>query len=729
MTALKSTSEDELQDAPWYEALFAYRGRPFAGFLAIVLFAVVFLSGEGLDRVRNLTFDLWQQLNPRVVETLPVRIVEVDEESLREFGQWPWPRYRMARIIEQIQARGALAIGLDILFVEPDRLSPEALAGSDIEIPDVMRHLLRQLPSNDSQLAEQVGRAPVVLGRAGVSGPEADAWRDRAPYIIPLGNTDGVDLSILPSSEALVTNLDDLGFVAAGHGLLDGRADSDGIVRKVPMIMNVGGVPHASLGAEMIRVAIGTESIVVIPETRGLDGLVPLGALQFGDTVFPVENDSTIRPHFFPSLEQRYVSARALFDGSVPPDAFANQLVLVGITGLGLLDSRSTPVSPAIPGVEIHAQAIETLLSGTGLNRPGTMIWVEAAILAVLAALVIGFIPTLPVIAGAGVFVVGLVGLGATSFILFQEGRLLFDPLLPGGGVLIVYCILGGALLSEANKARAALARQLDRARLEAARISGELQAARQIQTGILPDPESFSAASPYLGIHAHLESAKEVGGDLYDLAMLDSDRLYFMAGDVTGKGVPASLFMALSKAISKGAILRGEAVGQTLEAVIDVANEEISRENPASMFVTVFAGIIDATTGEVLFVNAGHEDPHIISPDGSVRALECDGGPPLCVFEGFPYPLETMQLAPGETLLITTDGVTEARREDGELFGHERTIHALQAIAQASDLKEGCDALVRDVRSFEDGADATDDLTIVAVRYLPDGEVETAAS
>lgn len=711
MTASKSRSETA-PAAAGPGALLSRKGRPLGAAAAFAAIVILVIAGNSLDPVRNYAFDIYQRLDPRAVEILPVRIVEVDEESLQRFGQWPWPRYRMAQIIDRIAGMGALAIGLDILFAEPDRLSPEALAETPLDMPDTLRGVLRSLPTHDGILADVVASAPVVLGRAGMNGPAAAAWKNRDPFMPTVETAPEIDLSRLYRAEALLTNIDDLSFVAAGHGALDGWPDRDGVVRRVPLLINVEGAPHPSLTVEMIRVALGVEAVALDARPDGR----PV-TLRIGDVAVPLDPAATIRPHFSTSMAQRYVPALDLFGDTLPPDAFQGQLVLVGITGLGILDSRATPVSPSIPGVEIHAQAIETMLSGALLKRPDAMRWAEIAALAGLAALVIAIVPGMAVWAGAALALALAAGLGAAGFFLFQQTGLLFDPLLPGAGFLLVYCILGGALLSEANTARRRLAEALDRARIDAARISGELQAARQIQTGILPDPRKLAGVPGSLEVFAHLESAKEVGGDLYDLAMLDDDRLYFMVGDVTGKGVPASLFMALSKAISKGAVLRGEAAGQSLDAIMDVANEEISRENPAEMFVTVFAGILSASTGRIVFCNAGHDNPRVVSPDGAVSAIDSDGGPPLCVMEGFPYPLEEARLPPGHTLVVTTDGVTEARRSDGTLFGQERSDKAIATLAQAATLEQGCDGLIAAVRRFEDGAEATDDLTIVAIR------------
>jgi adenylate cyclase len=179
----------------------------------------------------------------------------------------------------------------------------------------------------------------------------------------------------------------------------------------------------------------------------------------------------------------------------------------------------------------------------------------------------------------------------------------------------------------------------------------------------------------------------------------------------VTGKGVPAALFMALSKALTKSVVLRGV---PSLADAAAILNDELMRDN-SELNLTMLIGIIDLATGEVRLMSAGHEHPLHIQADGSVVVNELDGGPPFCIVD-FPYPEESMKLTPGETLVLISDGVSEALNGSDELFGHKRLVAALAGKKTATEMVEA----IRDaVRAFEDGTDPTDDLTVMAVRYL----------
>lgn len=232
---------------------------------------------------------------------------------------------------------------------------------------------------------------------------------------------------------------------------------------------------------------------------------------------------------------------------------------------------------------------------------------------------------------------------------------------------------------------------------------------------GLLPDPRALFAGERRFDLEATLSPARTVGGDFYDCFMVDEHRLFFVVADVSGKGLPASLFMALSKSLLKSIALRqGDA---DPGAMLTLANAEIGRDNPESLFVTAYAGVLDTRTGGLAFSNAGHEPAVSLHAGSSPEVLEHAGGPPLCVIEGFQYPTAYHQLSPGETLCVVTDGVTEAMNPRGELYGSRRVRLLFAAAGNASPQKL-VDALAADVRRFADGAEQADDVTLLGVRW-----------
>ena len=240
--------------------------------------------------------------------------------------------------------------------------------------------------------------------------------------------------------------------------------------------------------------------------------------------------------------------------------------------------------------VEVQAQTLENLLSGTRLVRPAPTSWLELLAFMVSATALLALLPRLQPGLGVAVFLGSATLVCTGGFVAFTRWQVLFDPLFAIAGNALVLVVLLTAGFAASNRRRRALRAALEAERLERIRRDGELQAARDIQMGLLPAPWAITGLPDNLAFHALLEPAKEVGGNLYDAFMLDEHRFFFVVGDVAGKGVPASLFMALSKTLCKSLALREQV---PLAALITAVNQEIARDNPGALFVTAVAGIL----------------------------------------------------------------------------------------------------------------------------------------
>ena len=703
MTDSKSISENVPTTGGRLSSVGRKRAR-YWGIAGLLIFAAAILFLD-FDRLRNETFDLYQRLSPRQVERLPARLIEIDEASLRQFGPWPWPRTLLAQLAQSTFDAGAEALAFDMIFPEPDRHAPSAFLQRHPGLTEPVAEEVSRLVDPDQAFAAVIGRAPIVLSRAGIPG---DGGGADDPAALPLeavftGARPGTFLSF-PGAISNTPALDD---VAAGHAAVNGPPDADGVIRRLPLVVDIAGNLTPSLSLELLRVAHRAGEIEMITQ----DGV--LKSLQLAGISIPVDPDGFLRLHFSPPLAARTISALSVLDGSLPAGALRNTVTIVSPAALGLEDVVATPVASESYGADIHAQAMETILSGHWLIRPEWSKGAELSLALVLACLAIVLMPFGSPAASASALVLGCTGIAAASFAVFASGGYLLDPLVPIiGGAFGSLGTLAGQLV-ETDKARAYLRSALIEERVQSAKLAGELAAARDIQLGMLPDNAALEALPAAVELRAYLEPAKAVGGDLYDAFMLDDRWLYFVVGDVTGKGVPAALFMALAKALSKSVIMR---FGGSLEEAVMAANLEISRENAGDLFVTALVGLLDVESGEVRMCNAGHDNPLILRSGGDIEEVDMDGGPPLCVLDDFPYPQETCRLQPGDTLLVLTDGVTEAKNPAGDLFGHARVLDRLSPIP--ADGQAVIDRLVTAVHGFEAGGEPTDDLTVLTIKY-----------
>ena len=404
----------------------------------LLLFALVPLrlaDPRPLQELRTRTFDFFQVLRPRPQEIRPVVIVDIDEASLKAIGQWPWPRTTIADLVTQITQLGAVAIGFDIIFPEPDRMSPAIAEQSFRGIDAETRAKLDRLPSNDDALAEAIKHSRVVVGQAGAATPEVKTAADAAlqtgfavrgpdarPYLVTFAG--------------LLRNVPVIEQAAAGRGLFSINPESDGIIRRVPVIMTAQGSLVPSLSMEMLRVVTGSSAILVRVDPAGVQSVAVPG-LQV-----PTDRNGQFWVHFNRHDPERYVSAKDVLQGNVPADRLAGKLVLVGTSAIGLLDLKTTPLDAAIPGVEVHAQILESVLSNSSLVNPNYAIGAELALAVLFGLAIIVAAPMLPasiVIVLGGCLIAGLIGL---SLYLFVEHNLLIDFTYPLISSWLIYLVL-----------------------------------------------------------------------------------------------------------------------------------------------------------------------------------------------------------------------------------------------------------------------------------------------
>ena len=252
---------------------------------------------------------------------------------------------------------------------------------------------------------------------------------------------------------------------------------------------------------------------------------------------------------------------------------------------------------------------------------------------------------------------------------------------------------------------------ELERARL---RMKGELDVGREIQMSMLPLTFPAFPEHTEFSIHATLQPAREVGGDFYDFFFIDDERLCFCVGDVSDKGVPSALFMAVTRTLIKSRATDDHSPASILTHL----NDELSTNNKNCMFVTLFLGILNIRTGEVIYTNAGHNPPLVRRSDGNLERLSQRHGPVVGGMEGLTYDESQLRMRPGETFVLYTDGITEAMDAAGSLFSEQRLVEALEA-ASFDSPESVVRATLERTRQFCGEADQSDDITVLVLQYL----------
>ena len=374
--------------------------------------------------MQDLVFDQYQRWKPRPYAfDQPVRIVAIDDESLKRLGQWPWPHERLAALVEALKRAGVAAIAFDFLFAEKDRGDATAPVGK----------------TPDEAFARSMDDGAVVLGSFVSELPNGVSGSVKAGFV-----TAGDDpTKFMPSYPGLLTPLPELAQHAAGVGFLNWRPDTDRVVRRVPLILNVNGALHPSLAMEALRVAQGASTYIV--KSSNASGETAFGqvygvlAIRNGDLTIPTDATGDIRVYFARADPRRSIPAWKALEPGADLSDLRGKIVFFGASAALLSDIVATPLSSAMPGVEAHAQIVEQLLSGQTLRRPDWAPSAEWMGTALICALLVATTWILGPYLAALVYAAVLAAIVAVSWFAFSWHGLLIEPTYPAFSAAAVF--------------------------------------------------------------------------------------------------------------------------------------------------------------------------------------------------------------------------------------------------------------------------------------------------
>ncbi|MDZ7641999.1 MAG: adenylate/guanylate cyclase domain-containing protein [Desulfurivibrio sp.] len=415
------------------------RPSPFKIGCLLIIAAVLLFYSFGTDKPRLLN-----TLDKRLLDTMfswrgpvpvsgEVVIVDIDENSLRELGQWPWPRDLVARLVANITAGGAAAIGLDMVFAEADRASPGRILDElRQQHPEIfVDKQLSQLRGaggldNDRLLGQTLARAPSVLGYVfqtrddGLKDPAAVPFPAAAIRLEP-ASADFAELNLMDAYRAIL-NVAEIS-LAASEGFFNVFPGEDGIVRRVPLLMGMDGMPYPSLALEAARLGMGEEGVVIHAERAAYGGRRGILGVSLGEHFIPTDERGQLTVNFRgPAYQFPYISASEVVEGH-KLERFADKIVLIGTSAAGLLDLRATPTAGVYPGVEVHASVIDNLLAGDPFTQD---IYTEIAV--TLLVVIVGGLLLTALLAYSGALAGGLAALalagglvGGNYFFFFKQ--------------------------------------------------------------------------------------------------------------------------------------------------------------------------------------------------------------------------------------------------------------------------------------------------------------------
>ncbi|MCB1530949.1 MAG: adenylate/guanylate cyclase domain-containing protein [Rhodospirillales bacterium] len=421
-----------------------------------LLGAGVYFSGSSHElrkRLQYATFDSFNRLHPRPPSG-DVVIIDLDEESLKVMGQWPWPRSVIADMVGTLKELGAKVIAFDIVFAEKDRTSPALVAATlPEEGYDDIRQRLKELPDNDEIFAQAIREAGNVvtgftrarpeetLRRPFQTGKPTFLMKDKTPFF-----RDGF------SVPGVATNLPEFSSSAAGNGSFMATPDVDGIIREVSLLVryppeNTKGIEpelYPMLGIEALRVYINKKARLVLRQRKDKTALDTNYLIKIAGLDVPIESDSKLWVYYRDIAQEEYISAQRLFNPAEKErlrERLKDKIVFVGTSAEGLRDIRSTPLDIFVPGVEVHVNIVEQILQGKYLKRPDIIVGVEALIIGLAGFLIIVLAPFINVIWLALFTAILMGGMFLGSWEAYTRMGILLDPVYPSAALSVLFLV------------------------------------------------------------------------------------------------------------------------------------------------------------------------------------------------------------------------------------------------------------------------------------------------
>ena len=620
--------------------------------------SILFLCGSYFRIFENTelgALDLRFRLRPAIPVTDKVAIVEISDDTIQKLGRFPFDRRYHALLTKVLSEYGARAVMFDIFFSESDK--------------------------NDPELQEAIKKAGNVY----------------LPYVFDVEN--GTKDKILQAKGYVARSLDDFQKWTAGKGHINVLPDLDGKYRRVPLLIDYNNIMYPYLSLQLIS----DYSKVNLKDIK----LKPGQYLQWGSNVrIPLDEQSNMIVNYagpwgkfynhysYVDVLRSYASLQSGEKPLLDLNVFRGKICLVGLTATGTTDLHPNPFASLYPALSIHADLINSILNHrfiTRVSRMGNLL-----ILLILGGLLsLGVLTSKP-LKGFLLFSGLVFSYGFLTIILFAVLGWWVDVVYPLFGLMVIYLCCALFLSIQEWKKKLFM--------------DNELQIARNIQESFLP---KSLPSTQGLDIAAIMHTARRVGGDLYDFYEFEPNKLGVMIGDVSGKGIPASLFMTTVSGAFKFFALPEVDPQDALYRL----NVKLTRESSTKLFVTMFYAIFDLENKVMSYSNGGHQPVMHISDHTPVQYLDVEDGYPLGLLDGN-YSGNKTGFLSGDIFIFFTDGITEARDMKAHMYGNERVVSVVEKNRKLS-AGEILKAIEKDLRGFEPQYKQSDDITCIVLKIV----------
>jgi len=661
----------------------------FTAFIIGVLISGLYLVCLNCDiasfkKMEYMMLDGMFRLRGQGAVAQDVVIVGIDDTSLEVLGRWPWPRSFHATFVQILNRFAPRCVIFDILFPERDTENDEVFAGIIKSAGNI--YLASHFEMGEADGAEK-----------GINSYDEDI--NYFPHIVRSEKTSRPFLG----ATAVTTPVDRLFYSAKRVSAINAPLDIDGATRHLPMLIQYAGRLYPTMSLQLACDYLDSPVEDLVIEGGALR--IPV---EGGDRIIPVNGHGSLLLNFqgpldtfklYPFIKILHEYNRMVETGEPSEflESLKGKMVFIGHMATGTVDARITPFSNIYPAVGGHATALSNILNGDTV-REAPVFFNVISIIAV--SLFLGSSTRRGRKMAVNLAVMGAIFalFAATSFAVFVFFGIWIHTFTPLATVLVTYIAI--AIM------------HYEAVRYEKKILENELLIAKTIQESFLPKgfPESGT-----LEFAARCNPAKHVGGDLYDFAALEGDKIGIMIGDVSGKGVPAALYMARAISSFRTTSQTTDDAAKTLYAL----NDGFAKEGMKKSFITMQYIVAEEKTGKYVFSNGGHNTLlHYIKNTKTIEELDTKSGMPIGIMEGIDYENEDIPFSIGDILFIYTDGISEAMDKRRREFGLERVKKIITSLADRS-CQEILDAIYEDIAEFSKGAPQHDDMTAIIIKNI----------
>ena len=657
------------------------------GLLLIFFITLKVINPSIIQKISFINYDFYQKVFNRG-EVTEVTIIDIDEKSIAKIGQFPWRRDIYSKILYNLNQHNPSAIAFDIVFSEQDKQNPKDLL---IQLQKETDRLIDiEVPNTNQIFIDSLSKSKVILPILGEANDSYIINNSKPKLRVLAKGNDPRDYIYKYKNK--ITSLEEINEAASGIGSISLIPSIDGIIRKLPVLYNIDNSIWPSIALETVRVATQQKNVLVKTNDYGIE------FIKTRKNTIPSDQNAVINIKYRHFNKDNYISAIDVINDDFDKKRIENKIVLIGSSAQALFDIVKTADGKVVPGVQIHAHIIDNILNNESIIK-NLYTQIAENIIFILLILLLVFIPMKIKPKFSIIFFIGtIIFVNLISIIIYQFNFYL-DSLFSSITATVIFMTslyfkyLDENMIAIENDKKQSI-------------LKKEREIAGEVQKKLFPNNKKIEQY-----IFAKNTPAKDVSGDYYDYYQINDNEIYFILGDVTGKGIKAGILMANAAAVFRSLAKMNSSVAKTALYI----NNQVKDSSYQSMFITAILGRVNLEKKEMEFINMGHEPMMVLDENFNFEYVKSTLPPSglMAVKDESFFKTTTMDIS-GKTILIYTDGVTEGYIDEGkelEVEGLEKEIKKLDTTSPETIINHATKILT------EKGYTLRDDITALGIK------------